>query len=338
MFKTFSDAQGVNWSCNESGCANVVMAYAYVKALMECSRMGTESVGMGFTAAKVDFDPREVKAKKNELYGRCYVEFLQRRQKDGGDGFDYLVALRKETTRFRSHRSNMFRSVESDNQTTIDLAESSLAITRTYRDLGFTTLGILAAVGTGGWFYAAGAAAAVGGGVGKYQDTGKADQAIIAGVGGLVMLGWGAVGKIAQVEGIGKGVVIGMGIVTDVTFEVAGQSADGKRGGDLAKAAGIKAIMGVFGAALGEGIEKAVGEGIDEVAKKTNWERVLADLHSGHQLKLVGDAWTNAALAPNKPVSKSSKTGPRPKSVRRLVCASSEAQFVGQYAFRPYPV
>ena len=165
----------------------------------------------------------------------------------------------------------------------------------------------------------------------KYRESGSVEQAIVAGTGSLLQVGWGLVGgALDKGYKMGKGAIIGLSLITDTGFEVAGKSMEGKKGSELVKAATIKSLAGALGNALPAAIEKKFGEAVEEITARTDLDRMIAEVGAGAGLKSLE-------------IRMGADDAPLPAGVERRTAlpgstASAATAFVNRRAFKRHPV
>lgn len=251
VWKAVKDKQGQHWLIDWQQFNNVIAAYAFMQAFKDCARIKTEKIDWGFDIDTVDFDHSKMMHKKQSYINRLVGENVRQLGVDGREVFKNLVEYRGATATMRRDRAKLFAKAQSSANSSLAWAEAALATTQLTRDVAISAIAIVGIPAEGGVAIAAVAANTAGTAIAKYQDTGNADAAIIAGTGALIMCGAGAVTEIAK-EGqaamnAGAKVMVVGGLVIDTMFEYAGALAEKKSTGDAGKAALLKAVMSSVG-------------------------------------------------------------------------------------------
>ena len=271
------DNRGQGYLVDWEQVNNIVCAHAYLRGFTKNAKQVREH-----GVLTVDFDHKLVRKEKQRYINETIPLVVQTIQADFTRGQGLLVTLRNQTLGYRAKRDELFSVAEASAKRFDWWMDKVIGTTQITRDVGFASIAVLAAPVGGAWALGATVVSAGGAAVGKYQDTGNVQSAIISGVGSLVMAGWGSVVKGADtvVNGVrtlapgAKGVLIGMGCVMDSTLEMIGGVVEGKSGGDVTRAGVMKLLTG--GLAAGIDVSKvankldAVWDNLDDLMKAVN--------------------------------------------------------------------
>jgi hypothetical protein len=268
-FEQRKDNQGRGYKVDWEKVSNIVGAHAYLRAFVAHAREGSEANLLG-SVKTVDFDHKKVRESKRRFINATMPAAVQAIQNDYVKGQQFLVMLRSQTAQYRARRDELFSVAEASGKSFDWWADKAIGTAQMVRDTGFATVAVLAMPIGGAWAIGGAGVSAAGASLGKYQDTGSAGAAIVAGAGSLLMAGWGVVANGAKATGAAKGVLVGMGCVMDATLEVVGCSMEGKSGSEAARAAVLKMITGGLGAGLDHAATKKVDAVWDEVKKMTD--------------------------------------------------------------------
>lgn len=277
---TYTYPDGAVWKINYANVANLLGAYGYMVALSENIAIKTEAkyIGLGLDSEKstlranyLDYDHKAVnnraKAIKKSMY-RAFIAMLATTDLRSPEKF--LAALRAKTMRLRTEHGNLVQKSNEMNQAYIAKANSNLWWAETARDTSALALTIIASVATGGTAVAAATLATGVTATGKYQDTGSVEEALKAGLGTVIMCGWGQLSNVAKTVGKGQTVALfGLGILVDGGLNVAIESGGNKKFGEAVRTAAYKALSNAAFAGMDLGLTKGIPGYLGEIADNT---------------------------------------------------------------------
>lgn len=256
----------------------ITVPFAYLKALIQNATLDTEKQSFMGSMKVVNFDHKKVRQAKQQNINNVVPWVVQTMSTNPAQAQQILARLKTATDDLKAQRATLFGEAEKSFQGYDRWTGLALGGMQAARDVGFATVAIIGAPLGGTVALSAVALSSAGAAWGKYQDTGNKDAALLSGIGALVMCGSGVVQGLAKATGAAKGILIGGGIVMDMTFEAAGASVEGKSGSEALKSALLKGIT----AGLGTAVDATkIGSKIDDVLGNMaqTWKTVMTKEH-----------------------------------------------------------
>lgn len=261
-FERVEDGRGQAWMLDRDWMRGLFGGAAYSHAFNECARLirtedhWMQKIGLAEDNAQVDWDADKVdriSARKKAEYKDSFRHLFP----SGGQlALQFLARVRAEKVRNTFKRNAQFGSANEINRGNVEWAEAAMGKARTVRDGSVMALGITASVATAGTatFFIGGAMASAGAAGAKYQDTGDARKAMMAGAFEVISLGSGTIiaarhAAVAAKLGpkASKTVVkIGLTFASDLGTETAkGALLEEKATDEALRQAAIKAFIGM---------------------------------------------------------------------------------------------
>lgn len=272
-FRTNTDAYGERWQYNLETVKRVIMAYEFMSALPSKSSLRHEKLGpLSGTMPVIDCDIRKIKEVAKSDFEDSLRFFEVTRKSSGQRAFDDLAFYLSATRQMRGIHQDYVATISKYQKMAINRTTRNVEMAKFARDTGFTIVMIYANCCRATLVGAGAAAIGAGGkGVAKYQDTGKFDAAAIETLGQLVGFGWGAAANVANVQGVGKGVMVGLGMIQGAAFTVGAGAVENKPASETLTKIGLDVLAGL----VGEGASHFAGKKLEQYkeaykqAKKT---------------------------------------------------------------------
>lgn len=198
---------GSVWNINYSNVANVIKAYAYMVALSENVRIEEHDKNSYFSYESYRMcrsnilmhNEVQVKSRAKTIAQNMYQAFLAMLSTaDIRRADSFLAGLRVKTLRLRKEHGGLVDKSNEMNRRFLQQANRAVTNAMATRDTSIILLTVIASVTTGGTAAAAATLSTGGSALAKYQDTGDFGQAAKAGVGTVLMLGWGQFASFAK--------------------------------------------------------------------------------------------------------------------------------------------
>ena len=304
------DSHGRHYTLNWTAAGQLVGAYAYMEAFTQHAKLVYDH-----HVKTVDINPDAVRSTKNDIIRRVMPNVAGMVSSDALSAQHHLTWMRQQTLERRRQRDKMFGTAEASGQRFDWWAGAALGTTQLVRDAGFAAVAVIGAPMSGGIAFTAVATGAIGTGFGKYTDTnGNVGAAVIAGAGTLMMSGYGKLIGGAALKGAtaaGKGVMVGMGVVIDSTFEFFGGLAEHKSAEDIGRGVLVKALSG----GLGIGLDHAGARAVDAMWKRfgrVTTSMIWRDAATKTTLELAKKGNEKALTAGNDYLSRSTQHASAP--------------------------
>ena len=281
---------GAVWKINYRNVANVINAYAYMVALSENAKIEVRSSYPGFSmegtgvrqSNVLQHDEIIVKSRAKSIAQEMYRAFVAmltsvdfRR-----DPVKFLASMRVKTLRLRSEHGGLVEKSNELNRRFLARAESAVSNAIAARDGSILILTVIASVASGGTAAAAATLATGGSALAKYQDTGNAGEAVKAGTGTLIMLGWGQLANVTKgMEAGQKAIFFTLGATVDLSVNVALNSSD-KELGEAVETAVWATLRNAAFFWLDAGMQKVLAKETGLMAQE-NSKQILRTIYQG---------------------------------------------------------
>jgi len=280
---------GTVWKINYENVVNVIKAYAYMVALSENVRIDVVSSYPGFTMEEIRMrrsntlhhDKDIVDNRAKDITQKMYQAFLAMlTTADSRDAENFLAGLRTKTMRLRREHGGLVEHSNEMNRRFLAHATQAVDTAKAARDGSILILSVIASVASGGTAVAAATLATGGTAVAKYQDTNDVGEAAKAGVGCLILLGWGQLANFTKGMQVSeKAIFFTLGVSVDFSVNVT-MNASEKQLGEAAETAAWTTLRNAGFFWLDLGMQKALSREIGIMAQK-NSQELLRCLYQG---------------------------------------------------------
>jgi hypothetical protein len=250
MWKAVKDKKGQQWLIDWEQFNNIIVAYANIHAFAEAASIKPEAIPWGRDIDVVDFDHKAMREHQRKLINSLVSELVLGMASDGTVVFQRLCRLRSATIALREKRAELFRQTGASANKSIAVSDLAVSLATLTRDVAITCIAVVAVPAGGAVALGGVALTGAGTALAKYQDTGNANAALIAGTGSLIVAGAGACANmVMKADKVAKGIFIVGGVFVDTSFEFVGAKAEGKSDSDSFKAAFLKGVFSSLGMA-----------------------------------------------------------------------------------------
>ncbi|MCK7614724.1 hypothetical protein [Roseibium sediminicola] len=280
---------GAVWKINYGNVANVIRAYAYMVALSENVRIDVVSSYPGFSMDEIRMrqsntlhhDKDIVDNRAKDITQKMYQAFLAMlTTSDHRDAENFLAGLRTKTMRLRREHGGLVEQSNAMNRSFLARATQAVELAKATRDGSILILSVIASVASGGTAVAAATLATGGTAVAKYQDTNDAGEAVKAGAGCLILLGWGQLANFTKgMQATDKAIFFTLGVSVDFSVNVT-MNASEKQLGEAAETAAWTTLRNAGFFWLDLGTQKLLSREVGLMAQK-NSQELLRCLYQG---------------------------------------------------------
>ena len=276
---TYTDEMGQRWQVNPTGVTAILRAFAHMTAVVGENKVNFEEREYSIPGYWQNCPPGAIRNTMNARYGMVWQAYSRMMRHNGGAAWNFLVGLRAETAKLRLRYTQIAADIDARNQQYIALTDLALRIAKGVRNTGFIVLTLYGGAYAGVPAVIAAGVGIAGQGASTYQDTGNIKKAAIESGGTLITLGWAKLASPAYTKDLGtgvKGILVGMGVVLDFTFQATAESMVKDGTSDPMKKAAIKTLQNLVGYGIGSAATMEVEAGVARLATEVHLDDELA--------------------------------------------------------------